>query len=165
MNSIDHYVYVLRLANGGFYVGCTRNLPGRIAEHFEKGGAMATRESNPIAIEKIYRFKNCFFGKEPARLRLEVFIASQFADQHGIEKVRGAKHGRGWDTKPTRNDLRFIRRFRNFFSTAEGVKFLELVTEIDPQQWTSLTGIPAVASCMQSTMDTRIFSDYNNGRV
>jgi predicted GIY-YIG superfamily endonuclease len=50
------------LENGGFYVGCTRNLAKRLMEHFEKGGAMAIRESRPVAVEKTYQFEDCLFG-------------------------------------------------------------------------------------------------------
>lgn len=131
MKSVTHYVYVLRLENGGFYVGGTRHLAPRLAEHFEKGGAMATRESRPVGVEKIYQFKDCLFGKETAHLRFEVFIASEFAERHGIARVKGAKHGRGWDSTPTRNDLRFIRRFRAFFQSPEGKRWLATVTEIE----------------------------------
>ena len=131
MKSVIRYVYVLRLENGGFYVGCTRHLAKRLAEHFEKGGAIATRESRPVAIEKIYQFEDCLFGKEPAHLRFEVFIASEYAKRHGIAWVKGAKHGRGWDSAPTRNDLRFIRRFRAFFQRPEGRRWLASVREID----------------------------------
>jgi hypothetical protein len=125
------FVYVLRLANGGFYVGVTRHLVERINKHFIGRGAIATRESRPLAIEKIYQFEDRFFGRTPARLALEVFIASQYAERHGPEKVRGAKHGRGWDFQPSRNDRYFIRRFRNFFQKPEGKEWLKSVVGVD----------------------------------
>lgn len=133
VDSAIRFVYVLRLKNGGWYVGSTRNLKKRIGEHLGAGGAKATRESNPIVIEKIYQFEDRYFGSEPARLRLEVFVASQYADHYGSDRVRGAKHGRGWDSGPTRNDLRFVRRARAFFQSAIGKEWLESVNEIDPR--------------------------------
>ena len=144
-----HYVYVLRLENGGFYVGCTRNLVKRLMEHFGKGGAMATRESRPVAVEKIYQFEDCLFGKGPARLRLEVFIASEYAVKHGFARVKGAKHGRRWNSAPTRNDLRFIHRFRAFFQCPEGQRWLASVTEIDPD------ALPIFTRCRRTAVPVK----------
>jgi len=128
------FVYVLRLGNGGWYVGSTRNLAQRVAKHFSRGGAMATREIKPVAVEKIYLFEDQYFGVQPVRLWSEVFIASQYARRHGLHRVKGAKHGRGWDSGPTKNGLRFIRRDRAFFQTDEGKRWLESVVEVDPRE-------------------------------
>ncbi len=41
------YVYILELADGGYYIGQTNDLATRIAEHAVGGGAKATQGKAP----------------------------------------------------------------------------------------------------------------------
>ena len=44
------HVYILRCSDGSFYVGSTRDLPRRLAEHSGGAGAAYTRRRLPVAL-------------------------------------------------------------------------------------------------------------------
>ncbi|MGE9782779.1 GIY-YIG nuclease family protein [Janibacter sp. G368] len=44
------YVYMLRCADGSYYVGSTRNLAARMRQHGEGGGAAYTRTRMPVEL-------------------------------------------------------------------------------------------------------------------
>lgn len=131
MEGGKYYVYVLKLSNGGWYVGSTKNCYNRILSHFSTGGAIATKESKPLCVEKVYSLIDYMIGKEAAHLRAEVLIANDYAERYGYDKVRGAKHGMGWNDNPSANSLRFIRRCQNFAKTRAGSALMRSLKIID----------------------------------
>lgn len=46
----DHYVYVLRCADGSLYTGYTTDLEGRVREHDDGEGAKYTRGRTPVEL-------------------------------------------------------------------------------------------------------------------
>jgi putative endonuclease len=47
---LDHYVYMLRCANGSLYTGYTRNLKARVATHNAGKGSRYTRVHRPVEL-------------------------------------------------------------------------------------------------------------------
>ena len=103
MNGDAYFVYVLKLENGGHYVGSTKNLFKRIKNHFNVGGAIATKESKPIAIIEVLLINDHKIEFDYAHLILEISVAIRYSKEYGANMVRGAKHGKG---------CRFSRRLR-----------------------------------------------------
>ena len=126
-----YYVYVLRLTNGGFYVGSTKNLEIRLRSHFNSGGAIATKESKPVYIVEILTLVDYQIGGDYAHSIIEILVANNYAENYGYHLVRGAKHGMGWKDHPTKNGLRIIKRLQKFSKTTECEKLREKVSKID----------------------------------
>ena len=73
---MDHFVYILKCADGTFYTGCTTDLKRRVAEHNGEGsgttkaaGARYTRSRRPVKL--IYKEK---FNTRSDALKREVAI-------------------------------------------------------------------------------------------
>lgn len=115
-----YFIYVLRLEGGRWYVGSTKSIERRMRSHFSRGGAIATRECCPISLDTVYKLTDYQIRTDCAHERAEVIIAMQIALQYGQQNVRGAKHGKGWEDKPSPNNLRDIERYRRFANTQEG---------------------------------------------
>ena len=76
-------LYVLKLDNDRYYIGITRNLNARLAEHFEGKGSKWTRKHKAISLEKVIY---------PAdEVGLEDKITAEYIDLYGSNKIRG-----GW---------------------------------------------------------------------
>ena len=52
----DHYVYVLRCADGSLYTGYTTDVARRVAEHDAGDGAKYTRGRTPVALVHVEAF-------------------------------------------------------------------------------------------------------------
>ena len=76
-------VYVLKLANGKYYVGKSDNIEERIASHFSGRGAAWTRENHPVKVmevrENVSRFEEDKMTKE-------------YMEKYGIDNVRGGAY-------------------------------------------------------------------------
>lgn len=127
MNGDLYYVYVLKLSNKGFYIGSTKNLENRIKKHFSIGGSIATKESKPIEVVEICEIIDYKMKFEYAHIILEISTAIKFANTHGKNQVRGAKHGMGWDDSPTPNGLRVIKKVQSLMGTEEFQQMIEKV--------------------------------------
>lgn len=112
-----YYVYVLKVANGGYYVGSTKNLEGRIKTHFSVGGAIATKESSPVEVVEVLKLIDYKIGARDAHLILEIATAVKYALVYGSSKVRGAKHGKDWKDSPTPSGLKIIHGIKSFIKT------------------------------------------------
>lgn len=119
-----YFIYVLRLEHERWYVGSTKNIARRMRSHFARGGALATTECCPVDIEVIYRLMDYQIRTDCAHERAEVIVAAGLADKYGKDKVRGAKHGKGWEDMPTSGNLRDIDRYQRFANTQDGAKLL-----------------------------------------
>ena len=52
------YVYIVKCADDSFYIGCTNNLPKRVAEHNQsKRGAHYTKIRRPVVLRYSEEFK------------------------------------------------------------------------------------------------------------
>ncbi len=122
--SEPYYIYVLQLEGSRWYVGSTKTIEKRMRTHFSHGGAIATKECCPISIHAIYRLVDYQIRTDCAHERAEVMVATRLAEIVGKDKVRGAKHGKGWSDVPSPNNLRDIERYRSFARTPDGIKLM-----------------------------------------
>jgi hypothetical protein len=125
MEGIRYFIYVLKLENGGYYVGCTGNLIRRLTRHFNVGGSMATRESRVKCIDRIYTLIDYKTPLGNAHSTAEVMMAIRYAAIAGTSRVRGACHGKGWNDRPSVHQLRTINRLKQFYMTNEGKVFMQ----------------------------------------
>jgi predicted GIY-YIG superfamily endonuclease len=77
-------VYVLKLANGRYYVGQSANIKQRIRQHTEGKGSAWTKKFPVKAVLKRYKVKGD--GQKAER---QVTLAMM--KKHGIDNVRGGK--------------------------------------------------------------------------
>jgi predicted GIY-YIG superfamily endonuclease len=142
MDNKIYYIYVLKLMNDGIYVGCTKNIEKRLLVHLSSGGAIATKESKPAEILKIYTLNDyyvySFVCQEYAHKLAEVMIANEYAESIGYNKVRGAKHGMGWNDEPTPNCIRTIKMVQRFAKTEKGINLRNALISIDVDKYNNL---------------------------
>ncbi len=140
-----YYIYVLKLTNECFYVGCTINPQDRIKKHFGPGGAIATRECKAYQILEIYSLPDYIFNKNFKKKPLyahqvaEVLIANEYAELYGYEKVRGAKHGMSW-TK-TYETHSMIKRVKKISLIEDGFRLKENMEKCNIQDIISMEPI------------------------
>jgi len=88
-------VYTLTLADRCWYVGTTKNLPNRQAEHRGSGdgqiGALWTRLHKPLAGLGFASTEKCKENDPDGKL-LEHYYLQMLMKKHGIDKVRGATY-------------------------------------------------------------------------
>lgn len=138
MEGVRYYIYILKLAHGGYYIGCTKNIEKRLAAHFRSGGAIATKENKAVCIDRIYTLIDYKIGGEFAHTIAEVLIACRYCDVFGSDLVRGAKHGKGWDDSASPNSLKIIQRVRTLANNAEGIKLIHRINAfyfVNPSYW------------------------------
>lgn len=126
-----YYIYVLRVDGGGWYVGSTQNFERRMRSHFGKGGAVATKERKALAIKEVFELRDYQIHTDCAHERAEVLVAQQYAKSYGMNSVRGAKHGKGWDDQPSPGNLRDIERYNKFAASVDGERLLAALRRID----------------------------------
>ncbi|WP_017173665.1 GIY-YIG nuclease family protein [Xanthomonas phaseoli] len=127
-----YYIYVLRVEGNGWYVGSTQSFERRMRSHFGKGGAVATKERRALAIEEVFELRDYQIRTDCAHERAEVLVAQRYAQLYGMNSVRGAKHGKGWDDQPSPCNLRDIQRYNKFASSVEGERLMAALRRIDP---------------------------------
>ena len=72
-------IYVLRLAEGKFYIGKSGLPENRILDHFSLCGSVWTRKYNPVEVVEIMKGDN--FDEDK--------ITKKYMSTHGIDNVRG----------------------------------------------------------------------------
>ena len=72
-------VYVLRLAEGKYYVGSTDHFNNRLFQHYNNEGSLWTKKYKPMKI--------C--GVRIGNRELESQVVIQMMAKHGIDNVRG----------------------------------------------------------------------------
>lgn len=127
MEGVQYYIYILQLAHGGYYIGCTKNIEKRLAVHFGNGGSIATKEIKTVCIDRIYTLVDYKVGREFAHAIAEVLIACRYCDVFGNHLVRGAKHGKGWNDSISSNGLKIIQRVRALANSAEGINLMQRI--------------------------------------
>ena len=127
-----YYIYVLEVEGNCWYVGSTREFERRMRSHFGPGGSVATRERRAISIVEVFELRDYQIRTDCAHERAEVLIAQRYAKRHGMNAVRGAKHGKGWNDLPSPGNLRDIDRYNKFASSAEGDRLRNALRRIDP---------------------------------
>lgn len=127
MEGITYYIYILQLAHGGYYVGCTKNIGQRLGVHFGRGGSIATKEIKTVCIDRIYTLVDYKIGNLYAHAIAEILIACRYCDVFGPHLVRGAKHGKGWDDSASPNGLRMINLVRTLAKSEEGIKLIQRI--------------------------------------
>ena len=138
MEGVQYYIYILQLANGGYYVGCTKNIEKRLALHFGSGGSIATKEIKAVCIDRIYNLVDYKIGREFAHAVAEILIACRYSDVFGTHLVRGAKHGEGWGDSPSPNSLKIIQQVRGLANSAEYIRLMRQINLfyfVHPSYW------------------------------
>lgn len=124
-----YYIYVLRVEGGGWYVGSTKNFERRMRGHFGRGGgAVATKERRALSIEEVFELRDYQIRTDCAHEQAEVIVAQRYAKLYGMNAIRGAKHGKGWNDQPSPGNLRDIERYNKFALSAEGEQLLAALT-------------------------------------
>ncbi|MBK8857933.1 MAG: GIY-YIG nuclease family protein [Opitutaceae bacterium] len=124
------FVYVLRLKNGGFYIGSTRAPLQRISAHFHGQGARATREHRPVAIEAIYSIPEDDRGPPSTRERLETHLANRYVEKYGLTRVRGGDHCSAWNETPSADAQRLLAWGRRFLRDKADRSWLRSVRKV-----------------------------------
>ena len=127
-----YYIYVLLVEPSGWYVGSTRNFERRMRSHFGLGGSVATKERRAVAIEKVYALNDYQIATDCAHERAEIIVAQWYAKRFGMNNVRGAKHGKGWQDAPSPGNLRDIGRYNKFAETPAGKALIASLRPVDP---------------------------------
>ncbi|AYW95468.1 MULTISPECIES: GIY-YIG nuclease family protein [Yersinia] len=126
-----YYIYVLRLEGGSWYVGSTKRFENRMRSHFGQGGSIATKQRKAIAIDKVFEIRDYQIQSFCAHEKAEILVAIHYANQFGAENIRGAKHGKGWDDKPTEGNLRDIKKCSQFALTSDGKILISALKVVD----------------------------------
>lgn len=76
-------VYVLKLEHECFYIGFTKNIDRRIADHFKGKGAIWTQLHEPISVLKVFPDKTLNFENE---------LTERAIKRYGFSFVLGGDH-------------------------------------------------------------------------
>ncbi len=82
-------IYVLELENGKYYVGISKNVEARFAQHISGDGAEWTKRFKPIRL--IYKVKTGHASKEKAE-KLESDETIAVMKKYGRQNVRGGEY-------------------------------------------------------------------------
>ncbi|GHF26061.1 GIY-YIG nuclease family protein [Pseudolysinimonas yzui] len=99
------FTYILRCADGSYYVGSTRDLERRLAQHAAGEGAVYTRRRRPVELVWAHEFQlvDDAFALEKkvqnwSRAKREALIEGRFDELPGLS--RSAYRRPGLDTPP-----------------------------------------------------------------
>lgn len=91
------YMYILKCADGSYYVGSTRNLEARVRQHAIGAGAEYTRRRLPVELAFSAEFENVAeaHGMEKrvqgwSRAKREALIRGDFAALHEHARCRNS---------------------------------------------------------------------------
>jgi hypothetical protein len=79
------YLYVLKLIQGKYYVGITKNIIARVSQHKKGKGAEWTKLYKPISIVESLKTNNIFEEDKYTKMYMNKF---------GIENVRGGSYSK-----------------------------------------------------------------------
>ena len=79
------YVYTLNCKGGNKYVGMTKNIEGRLSQHFTGNGAKWTQKHEPVNVNSVQYVNTTSYAR-----KLETIIYYNMKNYHGSNKVRGA---------------------------------------------------------------------------
>ena len=85
-----------------------------------------------MAIEKVYALNDYQLATDCAHERAEIIVAQWYAKRFGMNNVRGAKHGKGWQDSPSPGNLRDIGRYNKFAETPAGKALIASLRSVDP---------------------------------
>lgn len=95
------WVYILECADGSYYVGSTRDLERRFAQHQAGEGAVYTRSRRPVELvfaEEFHRVDDAYFREKQiqgwSRKKREALIARNF---HDLPDLSGSMYRRHRD--------------------------------------------------------------------
>lgn len=80
---MTYFIYILRLAEGKYYVGLTKDLYHRLDQHFHKKGSEWTKLYEPIEVEKVIESDSSFDEDKWTKIMME---------KYGIKNVRGGSY-------------------------------------------------------------------------
>jgi cellular nucleic acid-binding protein len=83
MSNNNTNIYVLRLANGKYYVGKSDNVTNRYEQHINGHGSAWTKKYKPISIEKTIENVSSFEEDK---------VTKEYMSKYGIENVRGGSY-------------------------------------------------------------------------
>lgn len=127
-----YYIYVLRVEGNAWYVGSTKNFERRMRSHFGLGGSVATKQRKAVFIEEVLELRDYQIRTDCAHERAEVLVAQRYAKLYGMDRVRGAKHGKGWNDEPSPGNLRDINRYNRFACSPDGERLMTSLRRVDP---------------------------------
>lgn len=103
-------MYILRCSDGSYYVGSSRNVEARAAQHASGAGAAYTRGRLPVELVFVQECESVAeaYGLEKkvqgwSRAKREALIRGDFALLPSLSRSayrRAATHGAGFDTRP-----------------------------------------------------------------
>jgi predicted GIY-YIG superfamily endonuclease len=85
------FLYTLKLANGRWYVGTTKNPQKRLREHRAGLGAAWTRRYPPIGFSKLYPLEELRCNEEHARLQEDTQVKKVMLEE-SMDLVRGGSY-------------------------------------------------------------------------
>lgn len=98
---IAGYMYILRCANGAYYVGSTRDLDIRLQQHQDGTGAAFTRKHLPVTLvyfEAFQRIDEAYCREKQlkgwSRKKKEALINGEIDILHQLAECRNSSHYR-----------------------------------------------------------------------
>lgn len=92
------FMYILRCADGSYYVGSTRNLEARVNQHINGVGATYTRRRRPVELVFAEEFETVAeaYAMEKrvqgwSRAKREALIEGAYERLHELSKRRGPR--------------------------------------------------------------------------
>jgi len=79
------HVYILKLSNGKYYTGISKNLPKRLKQH-QSGYSKSTKHARPVTLVWNYRCMFCKLARQ-LEVRIKHTGAKKFLDQQKGSKA------------------------------------------------------------------------------
>jgi len=96
---IGGYMYILKCANGAYYVGSTRNLDLRLQQHQSGLGSVYTKKHLPVTLiyfETFQRIDEAFAREQQlkgwSRKKKEALINEALENLHVLAQCRNSSH-------------------------------------------------------------------------
>ena len=93
------YMYILKCANGKYYIGSTKNLERRLYEHQNGEGTNFTKKHLPIELvyfEEFSRIDEAFYREKQVqgwnRKKKEALINEKFENLHELSECKNESH-------------------------------------------------------------------------
>lgn len=89
MKVFKAWIYILRLESGMFYVGWTTNIKRRVQAHINGKGALATRQSKPVALQGYFSLGEV---TDWEAMEAESIVTLELVKKYGNHKVIGGDY-------------------------------------------------------------------------